>query len=157
MDTRHARICPKAGARVNQHQPLVHAMPHTLKWLGIRHQVERGEPFTAGRNLRMDIVVRREGLRDTPNREYREKSILLEVTHTDPQAQIHLRGGSVLITLYLRGAQAPTLRLSGTCVLGRTESQTCHFRSGKLWASRGRGQLVSWGGGMVGRWEGNDW
>ena len=94
VDTRHARICPRAGAQVNQHQPLVHAISRTLKRLGIRHQVESGEPFTADRNLRMDIVVRRGGLRDAPNREYREKSILLDVTHADPQAQIHLRGGS---------------------------------------------------------------
>ena len=27
-------------------------------------------------------------------REYRDKSILLDVTHADPQAQVHLRGGS---------------------------------------------------------------
>ena len=93
-DTRHARICPRAGAQVNQHQPLVHAMPRTLKRLGIRHRVESGEAFTADRNLRMDIVARRGGLRDAPNREYREKSILLDVTNADSQAQIYLRGSS---------------------------------------------------------------
>ena len=48
--------------------------------------MEIGEAFTASRNLRMDIVVRRGGLRDAPNREYREKPILLEVTHVDLQA-----------------------------------------------------------------------
>ena len=43
----------------------------------------------------MDVVVRRGGLRDTPNRKYRDdKSILLGVTRADPQAQVHLRGGS---------------------------------------------------------------
>ena len=42
----------------------------------------------------MDVVIRRESLRDAPNREYRDKSILLDVTHADPQAQVHLRGGS---------------------------------------------------------------
>ena len=42
----------------------------------------------------MDIVIRRGSLRDAPNREYRDKSILLDVTHADPQAQVHLRGGS---------------------------------------------------------------
>ena len=56
--------------------------------------MESGAPLTADRNLRMGIVVRRGGLRDAPNREYREKSILLDVTHADPQAQIYLRGGS---------------------------------------------------------------
>ena len=81
VDTRHARTCPRAGAQVNQHQPLLHAISRTLKRLGIPHQVESGEAFTAERNLRMDIVVRRGGLSDAPNREYREKSILLDVTH----------------------------------------------------------------------------
>ena len=94
IDTRYARICPRAGAQVNQNQPLVHAISRTLKRLGIPHQVESGEPFTADRNLRVDIVVRRTGLRDAPNREYRETSILLGVTHADPQAQVYLRGGS---------------------------------------------------------------
>ena len=42
----------------------------------------------------MGIVVRRVGLRDAPNREYREKSILLGVTYADPQAQTYLRGSS---------------------------------------------------------------
>ena len=94
VDTRHARICPRSGAQVNQHQPLLHAISRTLKRLGISHQVESGEPFTAERNLRMDIVIMRGGLRDAPNTEYRDQSILLDVTHVDPQAQVHLRGGS---------------------------------------------------------------
>ena len=94
VDTRHARIYRRAGAQDNQHQPLVHEMSRTLKRLRIRHQVESGEPFTADRNVRMDIVVRRGGLRDAPNREYRENSILLDVTHPGPQAQIHLLEGS---------------------------------------------------------------
>ena len=42
----------------------------------------------------MDIVIRRGSLRDAPNREYRDKSILLDVAHADPRAQVHLRGGS---------------------------------------------------------------
>ena len=94
VDTRHARICIRSGAQVNQYQPLLHAISHTLKWLGISHQVESGEPLTAERNLRMDIVIRRGGLRDAPNREYRDKSILLDVNHADQQAQVYLRGGS---------------------------------------------------------------
>ena len=55
----------------------------------------RSPRINIDRNLRINIVVRGGGLRDAPNREYREKSILLDVTHTDPQAQIHQRGGSV--------------------------------------------------------------
>ena len=54
--------------------------------------MESGEPFTAERNLQMDIVIRRH-LRDTPNREYKDKSIPLDVTHADPQVQVHLQGG----------------------------------------------------------------
>ena len=34
VDTRHARICPRAGAQVNQHQPLLHAIFRTFKRLG---------------------------------------------------------------------------------------------------------------------------
>ena len=45
-------------------------------------------------NLRMDIVVRRGGLRSTPNLENRDRSILVDVTHADPQAQVHMRTGS---------------------------------------------------------------
>ena len=71
---------------MNQHQPLLHAISRTLKRLGILHQVESGEPFTAERNLRMDIVIRRGSLRDALNREYRDKSTLLDVTHAEPQA-----------------------------------------------------------------------
>ena len=79
---------------MNQHQPLLHAISGTLKRLGIPHQVESGEPFTGERNLRIDIVIRRGSLRDAPNLEYRDKSVLLDVPHADPQAQVHLRGGS---------------------------------------------------------------
>ena len=56
--------------------------------------MESGESFTADRNLRMDIIVRRGGLPDSPNREYRDKSIVLDVTISDPQAHVHLGGGS---------------------------------------------------------------
>ena len=79
---------------MNQHQPLLHAISRTLKWLGLSHQVEGGEPITADRNLRMDSVVRRGRLRNVPNPEHRDKSILVNVTHADPQAQVHLQVGS---------------------------------------------------------------
>ena len=42
----------------------------------------------------MDIVIRRGGLRGAPNPGYGDKSILLDVTHANPQAQVHLRGGN---------------------------------------------------------------
>ena len=66
VDPRHARICPRAGTQVSQHQPILHAISRTLKRLGVPHQAEIGEPFAADRNLRMGIVVRRRGLRNAP-------------------------------------------------------------------------------------------
>ena len=94
VDTRHAGICPRDCAQVNQHQPLLHSISRTLKRLRVLHQVQSGEPFTADRNLRMDIVVGGGGLRNAPNPEYRDKSIMVDVTHADPQTQVHVRAGS---------------------------------------------------------------
>ena len=42
----------------------------------------------------MDIVVRPGSLTNASLQEYRHKGILLDVTHADPQAQVHLRNGS---------------------------------------------------------------
>ena len=79
VNTRHARLCHRSGAQVNQHQPLVHALSRTLKSISMRHQVESGAPFHAHRDLRMDIVIEAGGLRDATASEYRDKSILLGV------------------------------------------------------------------------------
>ena len=68
-------------------------VPYVEAGRDFRRQVESGGAFTANRKMLIDIVVRRGSRRDASNREYREKSILLDVTHADPQAQIHLRGG----------------------------------------------------------------
>ena len=94
----------------------------------------------------MDIVIRRRRLRDVPNREYRDKSILLDVTHADPQAQVHLRGGSADHD----GSAASTSEVRkrqhyyhlGHVFLDEPEPQTCHFNGRKLWAPRGRGQQL---------------
>ena len=94
LDNRHARIRPRAGAQGNPHQLPLHAITRTLKRLGIPHQVESGEPFTADQSLLMDMVVRRGALQDAPNREYRDKSILFDVIHGDPQAHVYMRAGS---------------------------------------------------------------
>ena len=94
VNTRHARTCHRAVAQVNQHQPLVHALSHTFKRLPIRHQVESGAPFNTDSNLRMDIVIERGGLRDATSSVYRNKAILLDVMHADPQARVHMRDGS---------------------------------------------------------------
>eukprot|EP00904_Undaria_pinnatifida_P000651 jgi/Undpi1/10587/HiC_scaffold_29.g13037.m1 len=90
----HARLCHLSGAQVNQHQPLDHALSRTLKGMSIRHQVESGVPFHADRDLRMDIVIAARGLRDATASEYRDKSILLDVTYADPQVGVHMRAGS---------------------------------------------------------------
>ena len=42
----------------------------------------------------MDIVIEAGGLRDSTASEYRDKSILLDVTYADPQAGVHMRAGS---------------------------------------------------------------
>ena len=42
----------------------------------------------------MDIVTRPGALSNSSSAEYRNKGILLDVTHADPQAQVHLRNGS---------------------------------------------------------------
>ena len=125
VDNRHARICPRAGAQVKQHQPLLRAISHTLKRLGVPHQVESGEPFTADRNLWVDIIVRIGGLRNAPNTEYRDKSILVDVTHADPQAQVLTCGQAALIMM----DQLPLLprRASANATLDR---DMCPLSSG---------------------------
>eukprot|EP00904_Undaria_pinnatifida_P003430 jgi/Undpi1/13088/HiC_scaffold_8.g02750.m1 len=94
VNTRHARLCHRTGALLNQHQPLVHALSRTLKSTFFRHQVESGAPFHADRNLRMDIVIEADGPRDATTPEYRDKSILLDVTYADPQVGVHMRAES---------------------------------------------------------------
>ena len=41
----------------------------------------------------MDMVIERGGLRDATSSEYRNKAILVDVTHADPQARVHMRDG----------------------------------------------------------------
>ena len=43
--------------------------------MSIRHQIESGAPFNAKRDLRMDIVIERGGLRDATVAEYRNKEV----------------------------------------------------------------------------------
>ena len=87
VDTRHARIS-RAGAQVNQHQWLIHAIDRTLNRLGIPHQMGSSKLLTADTNLRMDIVIRRRSLRDASIRAYRGNSILLDVTEPDPPTKV---------------------------------------------------------------------
>lgn len=62
VDMRYARIFSRTGAQLVRHKPLLHENSRTLNRLEIQHQVERGESFTAGRKLRMDIVITGEEL-----------------------------------------------------------------------------------------------
>ena len=62
VNTLLARLCHRAGAQVNQHQPLVHALSRTLKIVSIRNQVESRVPFLADRDLPMDFVIEAGGL-----------------------------------------------------------------------------------------------
>ena len=90
-NTRHARLCHRAGAQVNEHQPLVHATSLFLKRMSVRHQVASGAPFNADRDLRMDVIIERRGLRDASASKFRHENILIDVIYADPQAGVHLR------------------------------------------------------------------
>ena len=79
---------------MDQHQPLVQSLSRTLKSMSVRHQVESGAAFHADRDLLMDIVIEAGGQRDATASEYRDKSMLLDVTYADPQAGVHMRTGS---------------------------------------------------------------
>ena len=107
---RYARLCHRSSARVNQHQLLVHALSGTSTTVSIRHQVESGAAFHANRDHRMDIVTEAGGPRDATYgiSEYRNKAMLLGITHTGPQAGIYTqtsgadRGGSAASTFEAR-------------------------------------------------------
>ena len=65
VGTRHARICPRAGAQVKSPPaPPSCDLPHSQEAWGPSSSRERGK-ITEDRNLRMDIVVRR-GVFGTP-------------------------------------------------------------------------------------------
>ena len=171
VDTRHACICPRAGAQANQYHPLLHAISRTLKRFGVPHQVDSGEPFTADRSLRMDVVARRGGLRNAPNPEHRDKSIIVDVIHADPQAQVHLQAGSAGHD----GSAASTSEARKRQHYARPGHVSFDERSHKLatFAVESVGRLRvegnyfidqlaasvvgSWGGGTEGPWRGRGW
>ena len=76
------------------HEPLKYALSRALNGLRAKHDVESGPPFTGEKHLSMDIVVRAGALANASSPENRNKGILLDVTHADPQTQVHLRNGS---------------------------------------------------------------
>ena len=90
----HEPVHERDGAQVNMHKPLKYALSRALNALRVKHDVESRVPFTGDQNLSMNIVVRTGALSNASSPEYRNKGILLDVTHADPQAQVHLRNGS---------------------------------------------------------------
>ena len=115
-DARHARICPRAGAQVNQHQPFIHALSRELRRHRIRHVVEDGSPFTRDLNLRRDITVVAGELRNASNGTYIHKGLLVDGTFADPQAAVHLRQGSATVDALL---PQPPRRIRTRSTLGR--------------------------------------
>ena len=83
VDIRDVRICPRAGAQVNQHQPRLHAIFPTSKRLGILHQVESGEPLTVDRKSHPTVRVTRFGfnvaVRLSPLREELRVSMIISL------------------------------------------------------------------------------
>ena len=62
--------------------------------MSIRHQMESGAPFNADRDVRMEMVIEKGGLKDATASEYRNQAILLDVKYAEPQAVGHIRAGS---------------------------------------------------------------
>ena len=96
VDTRHARICPRAGgAHVNQHHPILLAISCAFKRLVIARQVESGEPLTMDRNLGWKSSSGGEafGRRRTWSTVTRP-SYKMQPTQTRKRGDTCLRGGS---------------------------------------------------------------
>ena len=79
VNTRHVPTCHR-----------VHALSRTFKRLSTRHKVESGAPFNDDKNLRMDIVIERGGLRDATSSEYRNKASR-RYTRRPPSEGAHAR------------------------------------------------------------------
>lgn len=78
---------------MNQHDELlVHGLSRTFKRVLIRYQAAGGAPFSADKDLRVDISIERVGLRTSPK--YRIKAIPLNLTHENLQAEINVQAGS---------------------------------------------------------------
>ena len=117
-NTRHVHLCHRSGAQVNHHQPLVHALSHTLKRMSIRHQVESGAPFNAERDPRMDIVIERGG-----SEMLRRRSIATKRYCSTSRTQTHKRWATCMqAALTETGWLLPNLRRASaatTCTLDR--------------------------------------
>lgn len=83
------RASARAGAQVDQHQPLVNAMISAFKKLSIKL-------FTANREYRTDITLAGQ-LPDAFLGAYKHQFWLLDATFKGPQAAVHPRNGSATI------------------------------------------------------------
>ena len=132
-NTRHACLCHRAGAQINQHQLLAHATSHFLKGVSAHHQVESGAPFDAHRGLRKDAVIERGGLRDATASDFQHESTLIDVTYADPQAEVHL------------SAESADQDGSATSISGapkRSHQPVAIAMDGNMWASWKRRQRI---------------
>lgn len=77
----------------------------------------------------MNLVVRRGALRNASSSAYSHKGVLLDVTHCDPQAQVHLRNGSASSD----GSAAQTSEARKRQYYARPGHVSFDERSYKLW------------------------
>lgn len=75
-NTRHARLCHRAGAQVEPNQPLVHAASRFLRLMSVRNQADSVSPFNGDGDVRMNIAIERGGLRDASAFFFRHKIII---------------------------------------------------------------------------------
>ena len=133
-NTRQAPGCPRAGEQVNLHLPLLRAI--FRKRLGNVRRLESGQPSTADRNLRMDIVVWGGGLRDAPDRS----------TEVNPHCwmfAIHTHKGrytceEAVMTTMNQLPLHPRRTIIGPTLVRHMCHSTNGASGGKLWAPRGR-------------------
>ena len=96
VDTRHERVCPRAGAQVKRHQQLFDTISRNVEGLGVSNQVKSGEPFSADRNLRINILVRR-GLRNAPKPDNMDKRIILDRAHADRKHRYTCKQAAIIV------------------------------------------------------------
>lgn len=81
VNTHHAPIYHEAGVQVDQPQQLVHALRALFKPLGMKGTMGGEDACTASRGCRMNMIVPAGGRRDSSNRDYRDKALLIDMIH----------------------------------------------------------------------------
>lgn len=89
-DTRHSRMCPRAGAPANQLQPLVHAILKAYKRLSIEQALKVKTTFTADRAYPMDMTFPVGKPSNASIGAYKHKSILICAAFANSRASVHL-------------------------------------------------------------------